>query len=109
MRSMILLALAALIVCGSCSKPPSSERSAPIVPPREITQVMDAHVKELMAIPGVIGVAVGALDDGTPCILVLVSKIDAGIHKSVPQEIEGHPVKIEVTGEIRPMSGDSAR
>ena len=70
-------------------------------------RTMDAHVKELMAIPGVVGVAVGALDDGTPCILVLVSKIDAGIRKNVPPKIEGYPVKIEVTGEIRPMSGDS--
>ena len=109
MRMMIVLPLAALIMCGGCKKPPSGERSVPIVPSREITQVMDAHVDELMAIPGVVGVAVGALDDGTPCILVLVAKINAGIHKSVPQEIEGHPVKIEVTGEIRPMPGDSAR
>lgn len=106
---LIVLPLAALIMCGGCKKPPSGERSAPIVPSREITQVMDAHVDELMATSGVVGVAIGALDDGTPCILVLVVNDSAGIRKSVPREIEGHPVKIEVTGEIRPMPGDSAR
>jgi hypothetical protein len=109
MRMISFLLFAALIVCGGCKKPPSGERSAPIVPTREITQVMDAHVDELMAIPGVVGVAVGALDDGTPCILVLVVNESAGIRKGVPREIEGHPVKIEVTGEIRPMPDDSAR
>lgn len=109
MRMMIVLPLAALIVCGGCKKPPSGERSVPVVPSSEITQVMDAHVDELMAISGVVGVAVGALDDGTPCILVLVEKSSAGIRKSVPREIEGYPVKIVVSGEIRPMPGGSAR
>lgn len=79
------------------------------MPSREITQVMDAHVDELMAISGVVGVAIGALDDGTPCILVLVVKSSAGIRKSVPREIEGYPVKIVESGVIRPMPGDSAR
>jgi hypothetical protein len=109
MRMMIVLPLAALIMCGSCSKPPSSERSAPNVPARDITQVMDAHAKELMAISGVTGVAVGALENGTPCILVLVLKDSEEIRTSVPGKIEGYPVKIEVSGEIRPMPGDSAR
>jgi hypothetical protein len=106
---MIVLPLAALIMCGGCRKPPSGERSVPIVPSREITQVMDAHVDELMAIPGVVGVAIGALKDGQPCILVLVVRKTAENRRLIPAEIEGYPVKIEVSGEIRPMPGDSAR
>lgn len=57
-----------------------------------------------MSIPGVIGVGEGALDDGTPCLLVLVVESTGEIQKSVPEDIGGHPVKIEVTGEIKGMS-----
>lgn len=72
-------------------------------------RVMDAHVNELMAIPGVVGVAVGALEGGAPCIQVLVVKKTPEHDTRIPKEIDGIPVVIEVSGEIRPMSGDSAR
>jgi len=72
-------------------------------------RVMDAHVNELMAIPGVVGVAVGALENGKPCIKVLVAKKTAEHGERIPKEIEGYPVAIEESGTIRPMSGDSAR
>lgn len=105
----IILALAMLVApCSSCKKPPSNERGASIVPGEGIQKAMDAHVKELMAIPGVVGVAIGALEDGRPCILVLVVKKTAENRKLIPAEIEAYPVKIEESGEIRPMSGDSA-
>jgi hypothetical protein len=73
------------------------------MPRRDITTVMNAHTSELMAIPGVTGVAIGALDDGTPCILVLVLDDDAEATKKIPKELEGHPVKIFESGEIKPM------
>lgn len=72
-------------------------------------KVMDAHVNELMAIPGVAGVAVGLLDDGTPCIKVLVVKKTPEHRTRIPKEIEGVPVAIEVSGVIRTMPGDSSR
>ncbi len=66
-------------------------------------RVMDAHVGELMAIPGVAGVAVGALGDGKPCIRVYVVR-ETGEHSGkIPKELEGIPVVVEVSGEIRPM------
>jgi hypothetical protein len=67
---------------------------------------MDAHVNELMAIPNVTGVAVGAMDDGTPCILILVVQETEEIGRRVPKTLEGHPVRIFVSGEIKPMQGD---
>ena len=75
------------------------------MPTRDITAVMDAHVSELMGIPGVTGVAVGALEDGTPCILVLVEKKTDEIARKIPKLIEGHPTKIFESGEIKPMDG----
>ncbi len=57
-----------------------------------------------MSIPGVIDVGEGALDDGTPCLLILVIELTDQVRKSVPENIDGYPVKIEVTGEIKGMS-----
>ncbi len=69
----------------------------------DINTVLESHAAGLMAVPGVAGVAVGETDDGTPCILVL-SAVDVDeIRGEVPGEIEGHPVRISYSGEIRPM------
>ncbi|HUU46620.1 MAG TPA: hypothetical protein VM118_12890 [Acidobacteriota bacterium] len=76
------------------------------MPQRDIKTVMEAHVDELMAVPGVVGVAIGALDDGTPCILVLVIEETDEIDRKVPKTLEGHPVSVFVTGEIKPMEDE---
>ena len=69
---------------------------------RDINKVMEAHAAGLMALPGVHGVAVGETEEGAPCILVLASDaVEAG--RIVPGVIEGHPVRILESGEIRPM------
>jgi hypothetical protein len=67
---------------------------------------MEAHVDELMAIPGVTGVATGELDDRTPCILVLTAESPDEIDLGVPDILEGYPVRLLESGEIRPMRGD---
>ncbi len=72
-------------------------------PQRDIRQVQEAHTKELMSLPGVVGVYIGALPDSTPCIGVLVVKITPELERSIPKVIEGYPVRVEESGEIRPM------
>ncbi|MCU0639796.1 MAG: hypothetical protein MUF59_08010 [Candidatus Krumholzibacteria bacterium] len=47
--------------------------------------------------------SVGALGDGKPCIMVYVVKETAEHRRKIPKELEGIPVVIEVSGEIRPM------
>jgi hypothetical protein len=71
---------------------------------RDINDVMKTHVNELMALPGVVGVFIGALDNGTPCIKVMVVKATPELEKKIPRDLEGHPVVIVETGEIRPLS-----
>ena len=59
-----------------------------------------------MAIPGVVGVYVGLMDDGkTLCLKVMVSDKTQDVERQIPRSLEGYPVVIEKTGVIRPLSG----
>ncbi|MFZ1684039.1 MAG: hypothetical protein WAU88_07885 [Candidatus Zixiibacteriota bacterium] len=108
-RSILLSGL--IVVCcfvtNGCGGKQEEKTSAPkeSAPMRDINAVMADHTPELMPIPGVTGVAIGQLDDGTPCILVLVENDSSAIVSKIPKTLEGYPTKIEVTGKIVPMDG----
>jgi hypothetical protein len=73
-------------------------------PRRDINDVLRAHDKELLAIPGVVGVYVGLLEDGkTPCLKVMLAQKSAVTERALPKSLEGYPVLSEVTGEVRPL------
>ena len=78
------------------------------MPERPIADVLAAHTPELMALPGVVGTYQGARPDGTPAIVVMLARPDAGLERRIPRVLEGWQVVLEVTGEIRAMP-DSAR
>jgi hypothetical protein len=95
---MMLLALSSLLIgCRTGNGGGSS------TPSRDITTVMEAHVDSLMTIPGVVGVAIGELKDGTPCIQVLVVEGTREVRRKIPKALEGHPVHIIVSGVIKPL------
>ena len=79
--------------------------SKEVVSKRDINAVMTDHTAELMAIPGVTGVAIGQTEDKTPCILVLVVEKSDELVRKIPKTLEGHPVRLLVSGVIRPMQG----
>ncbi len=102
--------LGLLVVLSSfnigCKTNIKNNRAEPTaMPTRDINEVKEAHTAELMAIPGVVGVYIGALDNGKLCIGVMVIKKTPELEKKIPKNLEGHPVEIEETGEIKPMSG----
>lgn len=73
-------------------------------PKRDINAVLRDHDKELLAIPGVVGVYVALLEDGkTPCLKVMLARKTIETDRALPRTLEGYPVVSEVTGEIRPM------
>lgn len=73
-------------------------------PRRDINVVLSAHDKELLAIPDVVGVSVGTLEDRrTPCLTVMLARENRESEGKIPRTIEGYPVVIEVTGKIRPF------
>jgi hypothetical protein len=81
-----------------------SAQSSSTSPRRDINAVLSAHDRDLLAIPGVVGVYVGVLDDGrTPCLKIMLAKRTPQTEKNIPQSLEGYPVVVEVTGEIRPL------
>jgi hypothetical protein len=88
-----------VLACGDmAAQTPSSS------PRRDINAVLSAHDRDLLAIPGVVGVYVGLLDDGrTPCLKIMLAKRTPQTEKNIPQSLEGYPVVVEVTGEIRPL------
>lgn len=71
---------------------------------RDINAVLSDHDDALMAIEGVVGVAVGLLEDGkTLCIKVLVVRETPELARRIPSSLEGYPVVVEETGVIRPL------
>jgi hypothetical protein len=56
----------------------------------------------LMSLPGVVGTAQG-LCGGQSCIKVYVIKRTTELEQKIPHILEGYPVMIEETGEIRPL------
>jgi len=74
------------------------------MPARDINAVLRDHDQALLAIPGVVGVYVGLLEDEkTLCLKVMAVRKTAELQRQVPKSLEGHPVVVEETGVIRPM------
>jgi hypothetical protein len=92
----------ALILVVSC-QPDMAQTMSPS-PKRDINAVLAAHDKELLAIPDVVGVYVGTLEDKrTLCLKVMLARQNPEAERKIPRTIEGYPVITEVTGEIRPL------
>lgn len=69
---------------------------------KAVQDVQEEHTAEWMAVPGVVGTAVGE-QDGAPCIRVLVARKTDAVAGRIPSEAGGYPVVIEETGHIRPL------
>jgi hypothetical protein len=94
--------VSALILVVAC-QPDMAQTTSPS-PKRDINAVLAAHDKELIALPDVVGAYIGTLEDNrTLCIKVMLAKRNPEVERKIPHLIEGHPVRIEVSGVIRPM------
>ncbi len=74
------------------------------MPLRDIHAVLRDHEKDLMSIPGVVGVGVALGVDGqTLCLRVVAASKTPALEQKVPQSLEGHPVEVWETGVFRPI------
>src|SRR5258708_30603597 len=64
------------------------EGSGATVAVRSIDEVLAAHNDSLMALPGVVGTAIG-LSDGERCIKVLVADSNVAAKTRIPARLEG--------------------
>ena len=72
-------------------------------PKRDINKVLAANTDKLMFMPSVVGVYVGLMpDQRTQCIKVMLNRNDLETIKQIPTSLEGHPVRVEIAGEIKP-------
>jgi len=91
--------LVGLLGCGA----PGRREEVRAVSSRPIEEVLAAHSDSLMAVPGVVGNAIGRCD-GEPCIRVFFSDSTAVARAKLPARLEGYRVTVEVTGPIRPRN-----
>lgn len=105
---LIGIAVAATVGVQACRHGENPENPESIniqtMPTRDINEVLGEHDDALMAIPGVTGVYVGRREaDSTPCLKVMVVKKTPGLVEQIPQSLDGYPVVIVESGEIRPL------
>lgn len=100
-RLLLLLGAGALLACSS-SRAGREEGGGSALATRSIDEVLAAHSDSLMALPGVVGTAIG-LCDGERCITVLLADSNPETKSRIPARLEGFRVRVEVTGAIRPQ------
>lgn len=98
--------MCALLGAGGCESGHETHEVQPVNRPA-IEKVLEQHSPVLMQRPGVVGVYQSAREDGTPTITVMV--LDSTVTASIPRELDGYPVDVEVSGPLRPFDGDSLR
>ena len=69
---------------------------------KTIIQVQEEHTGQWMAIPGVVGTAIGS-SEGKPCIKIFTAVPAEQIRAKIPSTVEGYPVVIEETGVFRAL------
>jgi hypothetical protein len=70
------------------------------VPPG-IEEVKRRHARELMALSGILAVGIGRTPDGEAAIIVSVRRDVPEAASRVPSTLEGHPVVVQLSSEIR--------
>jgi hypothetical protein len=96
-----LVVLAGIMAACTGSHAGGGREGAADVGTKDIAAVLAAHSDALLALPGVVGTAIG-LDQGERCIKVLLADTSRVAAARIPPSLEGYRVVVEVTGVIRP-------
>jgi hypothetical protein len=96
-----LVILSIFSICHTGEKSDILPKGNPMVA-KAIEEVLKQRARELMSIPGVVGAGQG-LCEGKPCIKVFVIKKTPELEQKIPETLEGYPVVIEETGEVKAL------
>jgi hypothetical protein len=69
---------------------------------KTIEEVLRRHTDRLMQIPGVVAIALGICNE-RPCIKVYVRDMTPALQAAIPTVLDGYPVCLEPSGEIRAL------
>ncbi len=72
-----------------------------IAMPVSIQNVKSKHELRLMATPGVVSVGIGQDNEGQSAIIIGVESQDKLNAITLPEQLDGYPVKVQVMGTIR--------
>ena len=81
--------------------PPGFDKANPAI--QAIIAIQERHTDSLIMEPGILGTAVGLGESRAPLILVFAKSFDSAKRASIPDKLEGVPVIVKVTGEIRAL------
>lgn len=69
----------------------------------KIRSIKSSNEKVWMALPGVVAVGIGLVSGGKTGIVVSVARNIKEIRSKIPMVVEGIPVEVQETGEIRAL------
>lgn len=72
-----------------------------IAVPESIKNVKTKHELRLMSTPGVVSVGIGQDNKGQSAIIIGVENQDKLDKMTLPEELDGYPVKVQIVGTIR--------
>jgi hypothetical protein len=99
-------ALAGAILLASCGFLRNDGEEGMEQEPPTIEEVQERHTPEWMELPGVVGTGIGLCDD-EPCIRVFLAAPSPEAEEAIPEEVEGYPVEVVVTGAFRPRQPEA--
>jgi UPF0716 family protein affecting phage T7 exclusion len=96
MRNLAPTLLLLAVTIAACSGSRAQGQATPM-PDKTIDAVLAQHNDSLMALPGVVGTAIG-LCDGAPCIRVFVKDSAAARNTRFAESLDGYRLRVEVSG-----------
>ena len=89
--------------CGE--KTVDDQKGSNQVSKKSIKTVLNENTDRWMEISGVVGTAIGEAA-GRPCIKIYVVKKTEKMSKQLPAKVEGFPVIVQESGEIRAIDSE---
>ena len=97
---LLVVAAFAAVIGSGCRDGAMNSGQTQHMTDKTIQQVQEEHTDEWMALPGVVGTALGQCQ-GKPCILVLTASNTEQVRQRIPSTVEGYPVLVQHIGEVR--------
>lgn len=107
--SLFAAALTLASIASACRNDPGRDATNVSPPTRPIADVLAEHSPRIIAMSGVTAVGEGRLPDGRPCIQIFIRERDPALEERLPRAIEGYPVVVEVSGDIRALPDSGSK